>query len=86
MTEAPEIRLRRLRMRSWRRGMREVDLILGPFADRALAGLDPAALGAFEALLAQSDNDLYRWLTGSASTPRQHAEIVDRIRGHHRIG
>lgn len=41
MTETPEIRLRRLKMRSWRRGMKEMDLILGHFADEVLTGLSP---------------------------------------------
>ena len=46
MIESPEIRLRRLTMRSWRRGMKEMDLILGHFADGPLAQLSPADLDA----------------------------------------
>ena len=37
--ESDEIRLKRLRMRSWRRGMKEMDLILGPFSDSQLVDL-----------------------------------------------
>ena len=85
MPESPETRRRRLRMRSWRRGMREVDLILGPFADGPLAGLEPAALDAFEALLDENDQELYRWLGGVAPAPLRHAAIIDRIRDHHRL-
>lgn len=44
MSEAPEARLRRLRMRSWRRGTKEMDLILGGFAESRLGGLDEATL------------------------------------------
>jgi antitoxin CptB len=66
--------------------MRELDLILGPFADRSLATLDPAPLDAFEALLTENDTDLYGWLIRGSSTPPQHAEIVGRIRAHHGIG
>jgi antitoxin CptB len=65
--------------------MREVDLILGPFADHALPALAPPALDAFEAFLAENDNDLLAWLTGSGSLPRQHTEIVGRIRAFHRL-
>ena len=46
MTETRETRIKRLRMRSWRRGIKEMDLILGGFADAELAGLDAATLDA----------------------------------------
>ena len=78
--DARAVRLRRLRMRSWRRGTREMDLILGGYADEALDGLEPAGLDGFEALLAEDDHDLYRWIAGAAGAPADHAEIVERIR------
>ncbi len=62
-TETPDIRLRRLKMRSWRRGMKEMDLILGHFADGPLAGLSGADLEAYEVILEENDQDLYRWIT-----------------------
>ena len=58
-----ENRLKRLRMRSWRRGIKEMDLILGPFADDWLARLDDSALDTFEAILGENDHDLYQWVT-----------------------
>lgn len=61
---AAQLQLRRLRMRSWRRGMKEMDLILGPFADGPLAGLDQTLLADYEALMNENDQDLYRWITG----------------------
>ncbi len=60
MTE--DTRIKRLRMRSWRRGTKEMDLILGPFADRRAAGLDAAMLDRYEALLEENDQDLYAWI------------------------
>ena len=39
MGETAEARLKRMAMRSWRRGTKEMDLVLGPFADAHLAGL-----------------------------------------------
>ncbi len=78
--DALAVRLRRLRMRSWRRGTREMDLILGGYADEALDGLEPAGLDRFEALLAEDDHDLYRWIAGAVGAPADHAEIVERIR------
>ena len=62
MIESAETRLRRLKMRSWRRGMKEMDLILGHFADDALASLDGADLDAYEAMLSENDQDLYLWV------------------------
>lgn len=80
-----DVTLKRLRMRSWRRGMREMDLILGPFADAALGGLDAPALDAFERLLHENDQDLYRWITDPAAMPADHAPILERIRRFHGI-
>ncbi len=84
--ETPDIRLRRLRMRSWHRGIREMDLVLGGFADGALADLDPEALDAYEALLAENDHDIYGWIAGRTGTPDGHAAIVGRIRAFHGVG
>ena len=58
--ERPEIRLRRLLFQSWHRGTQESDLILGTFAEHALANFDTAQLDRFEALLDCSDAELFR--------------------------
>jgi antitoxin CptB len=79
-------RLRRIRLRSWRRGIREMDLILGPFADAGLSDLGVGEFDAFESLLLENDHDLYQWISGRGDTPEAFKEIVDRIRRHHRIG
>ena len=79
-TEPHTTRLARLRMRSWRRGTREMDLILGPFSDAILSELAPAELDAFEALLSENDQDLYRWVGSPASAPSAHAAMLGRIR------
>ena len=81
----PDVRLRRMRMRSWRRGTREMDLVLGGFADGALAALDPDALDAYEALLSENDHDIYHWIAGRVETPVNHLETVARIRAFHRV-
>ncbi|MDQ7263113.1 succinate dehydrogenase assembly factor 2 [Paracoccus sp. PS-1] len=65
-----EARLKRLRMRSWRRGTKEMDLILGPFADSELAGLGPEELDLYEAVLAENDQDLYPWITARLGDAR----------------
>ena len=81
--EPPEIRLKRLRLRSWRRGTREMDLILGRFADGPLAELGEGELYAYEALMEENDWDLYYWVTGARPTPPEHAPLVERIAAFH---
>ena len=64
-----EPRLKKLRMRAWRRGFREADLILGPFADKYVADFSEAELDWFEALLDQADQDVYDWILERQPTP-----------------
>jgi antitoxin CptB len=70
---------RRLAIRAWRRGTREMDLILGRYADAHLAGMDDVALGAFEALLDENDQDLLAWATAQAAAPPAHAALMAEI-------
>jgi antitoxin CptB len=65
-------RRKKLQFRAWRRGFREIDLILGGFADAKLTVLDDSALDAFERLLDAPDQDVYEWITGQASAPPEH--------------
>lgn len=62
-------RLKRLRFRAWRRGFREIDLILGGFADAHGEELAEAELVDFEALLEAADQDVYAWIIGQAEIP-----------------
>ncbi|MDB5438080.1 MAG: hypothetical protein JWM33_507 [Caulobacteraceae bacterium] len=62
-------RINRLKVRAWRRGFREADLILGGFADGQAATLNEGELSAFEALLMQDDQDVYEWVIGKQQTP-----------------
>lgn len=73
-------RLKRLAIRSWRRGTKEMDLILGRFWDAEGATLDPETLDLYEALLAENDQDLYAWVTGQATPPEQFAPLIGRLR------
>ena len=59
------IRLRRIRYRSWHRGCKETDVIMGNFADNALETLDTQSeLPLYEALLDEQDVDIWNWITG----------------------
>lgn len=82
MSETPQTRLKRLYMRSIRRGTKEMDIILGRFADERLAGLDPAGLDLYEALLDEADADLYSWMNGQQPAPARYAAFVAEIVAH----
>lgn len=84
--ETPDVRLRRLRMRSWRRGIREMDLLLGGFADTQLAALTPAQIDAYEIMLEENDHDLYGWVSRGETAPEAHAGVLALIRRHHGVG
>lgn len=79
MTEDLEAQLKRMSMRSWRRGTKEMDLILGPFADTRLAGMERGALALYDALLGENDQDLYTWITGTVAPPERFAAVIDDI-------
>ena len=64
-----EARHKKLKLRAWRRGFREADLILGPFADLYVSTLSPGDLDLFEVLLDEPDHDLYGWILERTPTP-----------------
>ena len=62
-----------------RRGIREMDLILSAFAERELGAMEDVGLDAYEALLEESDHDIYAWIAGAAPPPARHGALVGRI-------
>jgi len=71
-----EKRRKRLRYRSWHRGMKEVDLIIGRFADANLDTFSDQQLDQFERILDQSDPDLFAWVSGRQPLP---AKLDDNV-------
>lgn len=65
-------RRKKLKFRAWRRGFKEIDLILGGFADRNLADLTEAQVDDFERLLDAPDQDAFTWITGQAPAPAEY--------------
>ena len=63
------IRRRRLRYRAWHRGTKEMDLVLGPFADAHLEGFGASELDRLEALMDEEDTDLLKWVMGQEPVP-----------------
>ncbi|ABS64687.1 protein of unknown function DUF339 [Parvibaculum lavamentivorans DS-1] len=76
-----DVRLRRLKFRSWHRGIKEMDLILGHFADSALESLTDSELDQYEALIEVEDTVLYNWVTGRENVAPEHdTGLLTRIR------
>lgn len=77
--EPREHRLKRLKIRAWRRGIKEMDLLIGGFADAHLAILSDAELDDFETLMDEQDQDLLSWATGQAEVPAQFKATLQRL-------
>ena len=78
-------RRRKILFRAWHRGMREMDLIMGRFADDAIAGFSDAELDEFERLIEVLDRDLLSWVTGEAPVPENYdTPLFRRLKAFHR--
>lgn len=80
--ETREHSLKRMAMRSWRRGIKEMDLILGAYSDAGLDRLSPEWLKIYDDLLSENDHDLYQWVTGQRPSPERFAPLIDDIARH----
>ena len=67
-----DARRKKLLFRSQHCGMKENDFLLGRFAAEHVENLSDEDLSAFEALLRESDNDIYNWVTGKEPAPADH--------------
>jgi antitoxin CptB len=78
--EGLDARRRKLLFRSWHRGMREMDLILGSFADAEIGALTETEIDQYEKLLDIPDTELLPWVTGERAIPdADHTEIFLKI-------
>lgn len=77
-------RRRKILFRAWHRGTREMDLLLGRFADAYIADLDEPDLAMLEALMEVPEPDLFAWFTGREPVPQVYAtELYDTILTFH---
>ena len=80
-SEGLDPRRRRLLFRSWHRGIREMDLIMGRFADATIADLTDEELADYERLMDVPDPQLFVWLTGDEPVPQdQDTALFRRLR------
>jgi len=82
--EDTENKRKRLIFRSWHRGTREMDLIMGTFADQNLAGFDENALEQYEHILQMPDPDIYNWVSGREAAPANTiTPVMQKLLDHH---
>jgi antitoxin CptB len=65
-------RRKRILFRAWHRGIREMDLILGQFADDEIGNLSEDQLDELEVIMAEEDADLVKWITGEMPVPEKY--------------
>jgi antitoxin CptB len=86
-SEGLDLRRRRLLYRSWHRGTREMDLIMGRFADSCIVELSETELSEFERLADAPDPDIYSWISGEREVPDSYdGPIFRRLRAFHISG
>ncbi len=77
-------RRRKILFRAWHRGLREMDLIMGGFADAYLVTLGARELDVFEDLIEQADRDLLHWILDETDIPVEfNTPLLKAIRDHH---
>lgn len=79
MTETRESMIKRMRMRSMRRGIKEMDLILSAYADAHIATMSDDRLALYDALLAENDHDIYGWVGGQIAVPDHYRDLIGQI-------
>ena len=82
--EDTENKRKRLVFRSWHRGTREMDLIMGTFADQHMDDFTEGELAQYEAVLENPDPDLYNWVSGREETPETElSPVMQKLLDHH---
>ena len=83
-SEGLDPRRRRLLFRSWHRGIREMDIVYGRFADAQIAALSDAELDAYERLLELPDQQVFEWISGAQALPADYdTPLFGRLRDFH---
>ena len=74
---------KRLIFRSWHRGTKEMDLIMGSFADKHIPDFDEEQLVQYDEVLGENDPDLYNWISGKEDAPANKiTPVLDLLLAH----
>jgi len=83
-SEGLDERRRKLLFRAWRRGVREMDLIVGRFADAHIDTFDEAGLDDFERLIEAPNAELFAWVIGAENVPAAYdTAVLAKLRTFH---
>jgi len=81
--ETVEVWRKRLTFRAWHRGTREMDLLIGSFAEKYINEFEAADLVIFEEILVNNDPDVYDWIIGRQIPPAElKSRVLDLLLGH----
>ena len=79
MGETRAIAEKRLKIRSWRRGIKEMDLILGGYANGGFGDLSDAELALYDVMLDENDHDLFLWASGQERAPERFSALLQKV-------
>lgn len=81
--ETTENKRKRLLFRSWHRGTRELDLLMGSFAERNLPDMSDEELDLYDVILTHPDPDIYNWIVGQEPTPANYMNpVMEKLLAH----
>ena len=83
MSETRENQIKRLKMRSMRRGIKEMDILLSAYAEAALEAMSAEKIALYDQLLHENDQDLYQWVTGQTAPPASYDALLHEIAQTH---
>lgn len=75
--------LRELIHKSWHRGCKETDILLGYFSREILHNMNDEFLTLYKEFISEADWDIYAWLTNESNTPEKYKEMVSEIIKYH---
>ena len=86
MTDEHDTRRRRAKFRANHRGTKEMDWVLGRYADSRINDMSEPELTTFEELLSIADPEINQWILDPGTYPQgQFFELLERIRSFHNI-
>lgn len=83
MTDDLDVRRRRALWRAAHRGTKEMDVLLGRYAEGRLADMGAGALARFEQFLALPDPELQKWILEAQAAHTEFADLVAEVRSFH---
>lgn len=79
MSEPRETKIKRLKMRSMRRGIKEMDVILMAYSQAHLDDMSDANLDLYDQMLEENDHDLFLWVSGQQATPDEYLDLITQV-------